>query len=773
VSAVLEAALAAHDAGLCVIRAAHDGTKRPVGRWKERQATRPTREQVAHEFADWTGLFIVCGEVSGQLEMLELEGRAVAAGIADEFDRRANDAGLGPLVERIMLGYCEQTPGGGLHLAYRSEAVEGNLKLARDKHGEVLIETRGEGGGFIAAPSNGTTHPTGGAWKLTDGGFATITTITPEERSRLLELCRSFDQMDERPARPGATPFKLLSDDTRPGDEFDAAHTCHDVLLAAGFAEHSRSGGDVNYTRPGKPTKDGSSATVYADDNSCTLFSSSIGAPVEYLDGHHKLSPFRLHVGLNFDGDYSEAARAWRQQHPRIQVSERHVPPGVDPETGEILTAPVLPASFWDERTVLTQIRQAAHSRNRSADLVLHVVLARIAACIPHTIELPPIVGSAGSLNYFAAGIGPSGSGKSTAVATGRELVPAPVGLDIADDRPIGSGEGLAEAYMGLVEQETEDGRKTRVRAQIRYNAFVYVDEGEALVDLMDRKGGTVLESLRRGWSGGTLGQANASTERQRVIPAGQYRLGLVIGFQAEKAARLLDDAAGGTPQRFQFASAVDPHIPDEAPAWPGPLAWQPPSGPLLEHHRLVVNGHVRHHLTVEDGIAAEIRAADLARARGERTDQPLDAHAVLHRLKVAGLLAILDGRLDIAADDWRLAAHIWRTSVQVRAGVVAHLERQRAADEAMRVERHANRELAAEAARRSAPAAVERIAVRLAKFVHDRPCPEDGLALRDLQQRLAAKEKVMLRAAIEEAITTGWINETDGRYRPGDSRPA
>src|SRR5262249_46782090 len=157
-----------------------------------------------------------------------------------------------------------------------------------------------------------------------------------------------------------------------------------------------------------------------------------------------------------------------------------------------------------------------------------------------------------------------------------------------------------------------------------------------------------------------------------------------------------------------------------------------------------------------------------LARARGQRRDHPLDAHAMLHRLKIAGLLAILDSRLHINVDDWRLAAQVWRTSVQVRSSVVRHLERQKAAEEAMRVERHANRDLAPEAAKRSVPAAVERIAVRLARFAHDRPCPEDGWALRDLQQRLKATEKVMLQAAIEHGITNAWIAEANGRYRPG-----
>ena len=72
----------------------------------------------------------------------------------------------------------------------------------------MLIETRGEGGFIIVAPSGGPVHPSGRPYVLRSGGFDTIATITPEERSDLFALARSFDQMPRRevvPARPLAT----------------------------------------------------------------------------------------------------------------------------------------------------------------------------------------------------------------------------------------------------------------------------------------------------------------------------------------------------------------------------------------------------------------------------------------------------------------------------------------------------------------------------------------------------------------------------------------
>ena len=210
---MLEAALAAHDAGLCVIRGRTDGSKRPLGAWKEFQAQRPSRQDVIDAFADnHPALMVVCGVVSGGLEMLELEGRAVADGLDDRIDARARELGVIDILERVVLGYCERTPSNGLHLLYRCDAIDGNLKLARrpasaaelaenpDDQIKTLIETRGEGGVVMVAPSHGPTHGTGQPWQMTDGGFDRIATITVEERQALLALMAEFDESGEQPA---------------------------------------------------------------------------------------------------------------------------------------------------------------------------------------------------------------------------------------------------------------------------------------------------------------------------------------------------------------------------------------------------------------------------------------------------------------------------------------------------------------------------------------------------------------------------------------------
>src|SRR4051812_2791415 len=89
--------------------------------------------------------------------------------------------------------------------------VPGNTKLAREPREptednpskiSVLIETRGEGGFTVLAPSNGRTHPKGGAWQVISGGIATVPTLTAEEHKALHDCCRVLDRMPQ--AQPPA-----------------------------------------------------------------------------------------------------------------------------------------------------------------------------------------------------------------------------------------------------------------------------------------------------------------------------------------------------------------------------------------------------------------------------------------------------------------------------------------------------------------------------------------------------------------------------------------
>ena len=237
---------------------AEDGTKRPVCRWQEFTRERSSKDKMRTWFIQTqrAGLGLVCGQVSGGLEVLEFDDRTTY----EEFKNAAQQSGHGDLVERIEQGYCEDTPSGGVHWLYRCEAVSGNTKLARrpkteeEKEGDgdrvkVLIETRGERGFIVVAPSGGPVHPSGRPYQLRSGGFDSIATLQPGERTALFNLARSFDEMPRGEAqRP--TPASVQGG--RPGDDYNQRTTWAEVLEPHEWRSMFTRGDPTHWRRPGK-----------------------------------------------------------------------------------------------------------------------------------------------------------------------------------------------------------------------------------------------------------------------------------------------------------------------------------------------------------------------------------------------------------------------------------------------------------------------------------------------------------------------------------------
>lgn len=443
--------------------------------------------------------------------------------------------------------------------------------------------------------------------------------------------------------------------------------------------------------------------------------------------------------------------------------------PPIDPEASLVN----LPASFWAERPVLTQIRLAALSRLVSPDALLHVVLARVAAITSHTVELPPSVGGAMGLSYLATLIGPSGAGKSTSMSVGADLLAAPD--DVLDRLPVGSGEGLVEVLFRMVEEEGPNGKMVKVKRQTNHQAIVFIDEGQALTELGGRQGSTLLSTLRTIYTHGTIGNTNASEERKRVVRGELFVYGIVVGLQPELAGPLLGDAAAGTPQRFSWAMATDPSMPDDLPEWPGALDWAAPTSFDLEPYR-ITGTYVRHRLELADPIRSEIRAHRLAVMRGQGDADPMLSHAHLSRLKVAALLALLDRRMSVSEDDWRLAGVIFDTSSAVRRSVqtqVANVaKRTEEARTAIVVQRQATIE--SDASTR-ALASAARSASRKIHLHHEAGDHDGGPCVqRCLSRAIASKHRqlVTVDEVVDRAIADGYIVRDGDGFKPGRVSP-
>jgi len=302
-------------AGFCVVPPCEDGTKRPDGAWKQYQSIRPEPATVAswyHSGHARSGVGLICGKVSGGLEMFEFEGRAIDEGLGEAFDEAAIAIGLGELVARIQAGYCETTPTGGVHLLYRCETVGGNTKLARrlatldelmddpDDRIKVLIETRGEGGYTIVAPSAGHVHPSGRTWELRSGGFEMITTITPSERDALFDLARSFDQMPVPTATATRTARVTETGEDAPGADFGRRGDVPGLLRDHGWTELWQRGDDSYWRRPGKDS--GQSAIWHADTRVFVNWSSST-----MFEQERGYNPFAIYTVLTQGSDSPQA----------------------------------------------------------------------------------------------------------------------------------------------------------------------------------------------------------------------------------------------------------------------------------------------------------------------------------------------------------------------------------------------------------------------------------------------------------------------------------
>lgn len=319
---LVEAARQFAAAGYSVVPARTDGTKAPAAFWKQYQQRCPTTAELDAWLSsgEYDGIGLVCGAVSGNLEMLELEGRAVAEGYVQQFQAALAAHGLDGLWTRLNTGYLEVTPGRGLHWLYRVDGAPArNLKLARrpattaelaDKPAEkikVLIETRGEGGYVVVAPSAGRTHPTGGAWVVAAGGIATIPTLTEDERDVLHAVASTFDQMptDEPSDNPsGKSTANVTPDGERPGDVYNAKADWQDIL--DGWTRVDRMGNGWSWRRPGKNV--GISATTgTSSDGADRLYVFSTSTEFQTEKPYSKFAAYAL---LRHGGDFKAAARA-------------------------------------------------------------------------------------------------------------------------------------------------------------------------------------------------------------------------------------------------------------------------------------------------------------------------------------------------------------------------------------------------------------------------------------------------------------------------------
>lgn len=290
---------------------AQNARRSPLGNFF--QTRRPTRQEIDGWFGAGAGaskgLAILCGQVSGGLEVLDIDSWEYVT----PWKLAVRKLAPGLLKRLVMV----QTPRPGLHVFYRCGKIHGNQKLAsipvkEKKTGKrkpkVIIETRGEGGYVLAPPSPAACHPTGRPYELIRGELSKIPTITTKERKILLNAAKSLNrwQEPEPKAPPKHATTQAAANRDRPGDDFNARATWREILEPHGWRFLYADGGCEHWRRPGK-RGGGASATVNHGDSDLLYVFSSNADPFEPGRGYTKFTAF---VRLEFDGDYRAASKA-------------------------------------------------------------------------------------------------------------------------------------------------------------------------------------------------------------------------------------------------------------------------------------------------------------------------------------------------------------------------------------------------------------------------------------------------------------------------------
>ncbi len=355
-------------AGVSVIPILAKANKKPAVRWGEFTARAATLDEAQEWWGNghpW-GIALICGAVSGNLEMTEIEGRACDGDSLTAIANACDQLGCGDVWDRLVGGYTQSSPSGGLHLLYRisDHPVPGNTKIAHNGEGLVLSETRGEGGYVVGAPSPGACHPSGEPWLLTSGTYGSLPMVTWAERNALhTALATALDKSPQvqshhintdysTPASPGlpdrplpvsprpadetgrADPSDVsvhLDSHLSPGDDFSAKTSWASILGSAGWQLESHQGEEQLWTRPGKDPRDGASAsTGYQGKPGLYVWSTSAGLPTE-----EPLSKLFVYAHYYAHGDMTLAAR----QLIAHGFGQRAPMPALDgmvmPETGE------------------------------------------------------------------------------------------------------------------------------------------------------------------------------------------------------------------------------------------------------------------------------------------------------------------------------------------------------------------------------------------------------------------------------------------------------
>lgn len=547
-----------------------------------------------------------------------------------------------------------------------------------------------------------------------DAGFDVRPTLTPGEASATVQqrLSQAIKELNlpgtsrHDTTRKHVLALMRMGKSGEPGVGKSLQLLC-DVFVAATSVDHSRHP-DIARSEFVRMVTGDTAARELSRPGLMDWFSSLMPDPAPSPGGDGEGAGATSHEAGNLNGDVTSI--------PRSHLEE-------------------IEHGFWDSRESLRMIYTTAMARMCPPWAVLAHTAARALTQVRPHVTLPPLIGGPGSLNWFAAVVAASGGGKGASSACAKLLVPGHV-----ESRNVGSGEGMTRAYRAKPTDDNPDGR---------HEALMFTaDEVDTLGALNARTASTTLSILRSGFSGETLGFAYADSEKSRHIAAHTYRMTFIVSVQPSRAGWLLADEGGGTPQRFMWFPGTDSRISKNRPWESGPLAL-----PRLSEW-----------LSARE-IRVPEQAADLIldeRVKAMRGDQSaLDGHALFCREKFAYALAVLDGRVEMTAQDWELSGVATDVSTFTRQTTIDALTEASQMEAVDRGEVRGVEMAAADAAKAHEQSDRVRRILRWLMATLD-AAGEEGIAQRQLTQKIASRDRRYLEPALNHAASSGLIRQLD-----------
>lgn len=234
--------------------------------WKPYQSQRIKEEEVESLFSgsNVKGLAIICGAISGSLEVIDVDTKHDTTGALWSDLRGLIEDNLPELYKRLVIA---QTKSGGYHIYYKCSSIAGNLKLATKQNREVLIETRGQGGYVIAPPTP--------KYNYIQGEPIDIPTITPQERDILFSISKSFNELEEIKPKVNNTPSTIYNSlGLSPFEDYNQRGDVIALLESKGWTVVNQQGQRINLLRPGS-TDSKTSGNYHTGLKVLRVFSSS------------------------------------------------------------------------------------------------------------------------------------------------------------------------------------------------------------------------------------------------------------------------------------------------------------------------------------------------------------------------------------------------------------------------------------------------------------------------------------------------------------------